>query len=192
MTGLHRSRTRPQAPTGRALADIAPDIRSFTLALLVLLLSALIWAGPASARNALLDEIECLALNIYFEARGEPDLGKRAVGHVVLNRVADERFPGSVCAVVRQGGEERKLRCQFTWWCDGRSDRPEDLAAWRSSMKLARSVFWGFSEDPTAGALWYHATYVKPVWRTRLTKSARIGDHLFYAGGPTPIRAAAN
>jgi hypothetical protein len=27
-------------------------------------------------------EIECLALNIYFEARGEPEMGQLAVGHV--------------------------------------------------------------------------------------------------------------
>tara|TARA_R110002051_G_scaffold226325_2_gene289031 strand:+ start:284 stop:526 length:243 start_codon:yes stop_codon:yes gene_type:complete len=34
-------------------------------------------------------DLHCLAQNIYFEARGEPMIGKVAVGHVVLNRAAD-------------------------------------------------------------------------------------------------------
>ncbi len=41
-------------------------------------------------------------------------------------------------------------------------------------------MFWGYSEDPTGGALWYHADYVRPVWRKRLTKGPQIGRHLFY------------
>ncbi len=42
-------------------------------------------------------ELECLALTIYFEARGEPDEGKLAVGHVVMNRVQPALFPRRVC-----------------------------------------------------------------------------------------------
>ena len=64
------------------------------------------------------DEISCLALNIYFEARNEPNEGKLAVSHVVMNRVMSSRFPGTVCKVIQQGGEIRRYRCQFSWWCD--------------------------------------------------------------------------
>lgn len=155
------------------------------LGALVTLAVALAWASSARANTEMRKEIQCLALNIYHEARGEPELGRQAVGHVVLNRVADARFPGSVCDVVQQGGEERRLRCQFTWWCDGRSDKPEDLQAWERSKAMARSVFWGFLDDPTDGSLWYHANYVKPAWRKRLVKAARIGSHLFYNGAPS-------
>ncbi len=129
----------------------------------------------------ILSEVQCLALNIYFEARSESDAGKRAVGHVVMNRVADPRFPGWVCEVVRQGGEWPRNRCQFSWWCDGRSDQPRDRASWQRSQDVAYQVYWGYSQDPTDGALWYHADYVKPAWRKLMGKGAEIGRHIFYS-----------
>ena len=129
-------------------------------------------------------EIECLALNIYFEARGEPEAGQLAVGHVVMNRVASARFPGTVCGVIQQGGELRRYRCQFSWWCDGRSDKPRNKRLWEKSAELALSVYWGRSEDPTEGALWYHADYVKPYWRKDFERGPKIGRHIFYSQAP--------
>ena len=127
------------------------------------------------------DEIRCLALNIYFEARGESETGRLAVGHVVMNRVLSVRFPETVCDVVRQGGELRRYRCQFSWWCDGRSDKPLDKREWRKSAELALAVYWGRTEDPTAGALWYHADYVNPSWRHDFVRGPKIGRHIFYS-----------
>ena len=126
------------------------------------------------------DELACLALNIYFEARGEPDEGKLAVGHVVMNRVLSGRFPATVCEVVQQGGEVRRYRCQFTWWCDGRSDKPRSAADWQRSSEVALAIYWGQSEDPTDGALWYHADYVSPAWRNDFVRGTKIGRHIFY------------
>ena len=119
-------------------------------------------------------------MNIYHEARGEPDAGKEAVGHVVLNRAADPRFPGQICDVVRQGGELPRCRCQFSWWCDGRSDAPRNVAAWQQARQVAGKVFEGGSRDPTAGALWYHADYVDPSWGRKLKRGPTIGRHVFY------------
>ena len=65
-----------------------------------------------NARDAAL---QCLALNVYWEARSEPMQGQLAVAAVTLNRVNDPRFPDDICDVVRQGGEVRKHRCQFSW-----------------------------------------------------------------------------
>jgi len=126
-------------------------------------------------------EIECLALNIYFEARGEPEVGQLAVGHVVMNRVSSKRFPGTVCEVVQQGGALRRYRCQFSWWCDGRSDTPGNKRLWEKSAELALNVYWGRSADPTEGALWYHADYVKPYWRKKFERGPKIGRHIFYS-----------
>lgn len=134
----------------------------------------------AAAAIDVQSEVECLALNIYFEARGEPDPGKRAVAHVVMNRVASPLFPNWVCAVVRQGGEARRNRCQFSWWCDGRSDRPRDARAWKRARAIAASVYWGYSTDPTGGALWYHARNVRPKWRVAYERGPTIGRHTFY------------
>ena len=126
------------------------------------------------------EEVKCLALTIYFESRGEPEAGKIAVGHVVMNRVNNPRFPGQVCKVVKQGGEWRRYRCQFSWWCDGRSDKPKDHRAWGLSKELANTIYAGMSEDPTDGALWYHADYVKPYWRNVFARGPKIGRHIFY------------
>lgn len=130
-------------------------------------------------------DLRCLALNIYHEARSEPEAGQIAVALVTLNRVASSRFPGSICAVVKQGGSKKRHRCQFSWWCDGRSDRPTDQGAWRRAMEVARRVLEDAVPDPTRGALYYHASYVKPSWSRAYNRTARIGRHLFYR--PTKI-----
>lgn len=148
--------------------------------LLLLVLPGMLVAWQASAETGIRKEIQCLALNIYFEARSEPEAGKYAVGHVVLNRVADPRYPDSICEVVQEGGQETLHRCQFSWWCDGESDLPTEAAAWQQSKMIANYVYWGFSKDPTFGALWYHADYVRPSWRRALLRGPEIGRHIFY------------
>ncbi|MEJ2609733.1 MAG: cell wall hydrolase, partial [Candidatus Thiodiazotropha sp.] len=126
------------------------------------------------------------ALNIYFEARSETIEGQNAVGYVVLNRVADNAFPDSICEVVKQGGEERRNQCQFSWWCDGRSDVPVNRRAWLESVERAYDLLAGDVSDPTKGALWYHAEYVTPKWSKALTMVTKIGQHLFYQDGKRP------
>jgi len=160
-------------------------------------LDDLILEGPVKeARLAhgeqLPDDLHCLAQNIYFEARSEPKAGKLAVAHVVLNRVDSGRFPSSVCNVVRQGGEMVRHRCQFSWWCDGKSDQPRDRRAWRESVGLAKLVLGGRTDDPTAGALWYHADYVSPNWRHTFLQGPTIGRHIFYSVKPTSKVASRN
>ncbi|MES9946293.1 MAG: cell wall hydrolase [Candidatus Thiodiazotropha sp.] len=135
------------------------------------------------------EEIACLAQNIYFEARSESEQGQLAVGHVVMNRVAHKRYPDSVCAVVKQGGERRRHRCQFSWWCDGRSDQPMNQKAWQQSLQLARTILAGDTKDPTDGALWYHADYVNPEWSSILVLGKKIGQHLFYLSKKQPVFA---
>ena len=162
--------------------------RLLTAGLLALGVGGAALAGNTNSdTGSIRADMRCLALNIYFEARGEPDRGKIAVGHVVMNRVEADRFPDTICAVVKQGGEDTRHMCQFSWWCDGRSDTPRDADAWRHSKALAHQVFWGLAEDPTLGALWYHAKYVSPPWRTRFIRVTEIGEHVFYL----PVRKLA-
>jgi len=171
--GCAHAGDRP-APADMALADVSTGV------------PAAVQRQPdpsprqSDAQAAHAAEIHCLALNIYFEARGEPDSGQRAVGHVVMNRAAHPRFPSSVCGVVRQGGEKRRHRCQFSWWCDGRSDRPSDQAAWQEALRLAKAIYAGELPDITGGAMWYHADYVSPYWSKVLPKGDKIGQHIFY------------
>lgn len=122
----------------------------------------------------------CLALNVYHEARSEPLQGQAAVAHVVLNRVASSRWPDDVCSVVHQGYEKGKFRCQFTWYCDGKSDEPVEILAWSKSMLVANQVLTGMVPDVTYGATHYHARYVNPYWSASLSKTVTYGSHLFY------------
>ena len=168
--------------------------RSFSRPLRALaFLGVLLISLPAEAepRIDLIEEIGCLSLNIYFEARGEPDLGKAAVAHVVLNRVVDKRFPTTVCDVVRQGGEQKLHRCQFSWWCDGRSDKPRNVQSWKQAKAVAQQVYWGFAPDPTAGALWYHADSVSPSWGKVFNRGPKIGQHIFYKDDVLPPQLTA-
>lgn len=159
-----------------------PKRRAALLGAAVALGGWLAAAAPAAATGGVdvKGELECLALTIYFEARGESDEGKLAVGHVVMNRAQHPLFPRGVCEVVRQGGDKLRNHCQFSWWCDGRSDRPRDHQAWTKSRALAGSIYWDYSRDPTGGALWYHADYARPSWRRGLAPGPKIGRHLFY------------
>ncbi len=126
------------------------------------------------------EALRCLALNIYWEARSEPLDGQIAVAAVTLNRVRDARFPNEVCDVVYQGGETRRHRCQFSWWCDGKKDEPLEAAAWQRANVLARLAKADVLSDPTDGALWYHADYVDPFWAHSKEKLTKIGRHIFY------------
>ena len=148
----------------------------------LIVLGALLYAGEVQGQDNnkdRFDDMYCLAKNIYFESRNQPDIGKIAVAQVVMNRVNSERFPDSVCGVVQQGGE-RRHRCQFSWYCDGKSDEPTDMDSWDHSVYVSLLVYGGQIGDITDGAMWYHADYVKPSWSYNLTKTIRINDHIFY------------
>ncbi len=132
--------------------------------------------------------LECLAMNVYHEARSEPVKGQVAVASVTLNRVKSGKFPGSVCEVVKQG---TRRSCQFSWWCDGKKDAPSDEEAWENARRIALRALMGLAEDPTKGALYYHATHVKPSWSRALERTTRIGQHLFYKpSGSDEVRLA--
>ncbi|MEW5726799.1 MAG: cell wall hydrolase [Pseudomonadota bacterium] len=122
-------------------------------------------------------ELECLAANVYFEARGEPQAGRAAVAHVTLNRVGAESFPDTVCGVVRQGGPLGP--CQFEWYCDGKPDIPTEPEAWLDALVVAYRALTG-SEDPTGGALYFHHVSLNPSWAAARDDARVIGRHVFF------------
>jgi spore germination cell wall hydrolase CwlJ-like protein len=126
------------------------------------------------------DPLTCLFIAIYFEARGEPELGQAAVAHVILNRVASERYPDDICSVVKQTHRPGTKLCQFSFWCDGKSDVPRDSMAYMQVMLVGLAVLDGDIPDPTDGATHYHATSVRPAWGKELERGPLIGQHQFY------------
>jgi len=144
-------------------------------------LAAVWWLSlpdPAAAAESRQEAARCLALALYWEAKTEGPEGMRAVASVVLNRVAHPEFPDSVCAVVRQGGEQPP--CQFSWWCDGKSDRPTEPGAWALAQRLARAMLSAPPRDATRGALFFHNTSVSTPWVRRRERTVQIGRHVFY------------
>ena len=145
-----------------------------------LVLALLLLPLSAKADNV---EIACLALNIYHEARSEPLEGQRAVAAVTLNRVQHSRFPNTVCEVVKQAryknGRLVKHQCQFSWWCDGKSDKPKEKETFYRIWRLAEQMYETY-RDNTGGALFYHADYVNPWWAQHKSKTTKIGRHVFY------------
>jgi hypothetical protein len=126
------------------------------------------------------EDMRCLALAIYWEGKGEPRTGQVAVAHVVLNRLADARFPKTICGVVQEGGNAPRGRCQFHFWCDGKSDTPTHAAQWAMAQEIAAAETKPGVTDPTGGALFFHHRGVKPGWSRTRIRSASIGDHFFY------------
>lgn len=140
-----------------------------------------------------LSEQKCLADNIYWEARNQSTRGMMAVGFVVRNRVNDKRFPHSYCEVVKQGPDRPswsdetvrvplRNRCQFSWFCDGLSDKipSYDKAVYDMSRMIAFKIYNNELVDFTDGATHYHADYVRPEWASTKTKTMQIDEHIFY------------
>ena len=139
-------------------------------------------------------EVECLALNIYYEARSESLAGQYSVADVTLNRVQSQRYPSTICGVVKQAvlstwGLERGLEipkknmCQFSWYCDGLSDTPLETYSWLRAINIAQNiVYYRKYRGITEGSTHYHANYVTPRWSSHesMRLIGRIGDHIFY------------
>ena len=131
------------------------------------------------ARN---QELNCLARNVYYEARGEPVAGQYAVAEVTMNRKASARYPQSVCAVVYQKNWDaiRKRYVGAFSWTEF-SALPEPRGAdWERAWKVAQDVYDGRHAPDVEGAMYFHATYMKPVWANEKKLVARIGGLAFY------------
>ncbi|OYX17967.1 MAG: hypothetical protein B7Z04_13485 [Rhodobacterales bacterium 32-66-9] len=135
---------------------------------------AWLMAQPAPKGDA---EWQCLTEALYFEARGESLDGQIGVAEVILNRVDSPLYPRSVCGVVKQRGGGG---CQFSYVCDGRSDRMRDKVSADRAGRIARAMLDGAPRLLTGGATYFHARGVRPSWSKRFPMTAAIGAHLFY------------
>lgn len=166
----------------------------FTTTILVSTLIALMSPSLEAGNNV--EQIECLANNVYFEARGEDIVGKRAVAHVTLNRMMSKNYPDTICEVVWQTNRHRTTKRkvpQFSWTLDGRSDKvflyrkngtkhEANFQAYKDAMYEAYYAIIGVSLDPTKEATNYYAhEKVTPKWAKSelLQVTVIIGGHTF-------------
>lgn len=127
-------------------------------------------------------ELQCLAENIYFEARGEPLEGQYAVAEVTLNRTMAPNFPHTICAVVHEAHWDptrHRMVADFSWTEFGDLSR-SDGAAWKQAMSVATAAYDDLHAPVAPGALFYHAKTVRPGWARARKPVATIGNHIFY------------
>lgn len=127
-------------------------------------------------------DIKCLSLNIFHEARSESSAGQRAVASVTLNRVASKRYPNNICDVVYQKRWDKirkRYVSQFSWT---EFDEPPKLKskAWYRAWNVAEEAYKEKDKEKLKGALFYHANYIKPSWARKKKPIAKIGQHIFY------------
>jgi spore germination cell wall hydrolase CwlJ-like protein len=121
-----------------------------------------------------------MAINIYYEARNQPQIGKIAVGLVTLNRKKQDNKP-TIHAVVT---EPR----QFSWYNPylktAKIKMPNDSEIWRECLRIAEYILRLDENDAMIllfeGVTHFHTTKVHPPWRRSMTKVVQIEDHIFY------------
>ena len=125
----------------------------------------------------------CLATNIYHEARGEPIMGQYAVALVTLNRAKKE--PSRICDTVFKPKQfswtNRFVKKVGTSWQLAERLRPVDADAWMKASKIAKVTLAGRMSDFTRGATFYHADTVNPKWNKSVKLTRSVGRHLFYS-----------
>jgi N-acetylmuramoyl-L-alanine amidase len=127
--------------------------------------------SSAQVHGHTVEDVLCLAQNVYHEARGESVTGQRAVAHVTLNRVVDPRWPDTICDVVYQSR-------QFSW--TRRNPSVTEPAAFENALMVAVNALHGVSDDPTDGASHFFAhRSVTPRWSRSFETVAVIGEHTF-------------
>ena len=116
----------------------------------------------------------CLTQALYYEARGEGEMGQLAVADVILQRQRSKYHPNTICGVVYQP-------YQFSFVSDGSMLREIDIEAWNKADDLSGRIFNGkVSTGLTGRALFYHAKHVRPDWANAMIKTTEIGNHIFY------------
>jgi N-acetylmuramoyl-L-alanine amidase len=126
--------------------------------------------------------LDCLARNIYHEARGEPLAGQYAVAEVTMNRKASRHFPRTICEVVYQQNWDpiRKRKVGAFSWTEFKVLPEPAGEEWQRAWQVAEAVYYGKEPPKLRGALFYHANYIKPDWAKEKRQVAKIGRHIFY------------
>jgi N-acetylmuramoyl-L-alanine amidase len=119
----------------------------------------------------------CLALNVFYEARGTTVIDREAVAAVALNRAEKEHR--SVCKVI----EEPR---QFSWTAHHsltvpKIKNPLEKKAWSTAITTARRVMYSRrSRRVFANVMYYHTRYVHPRWSNHYRVAFATNAHIYY------------
>lgn len=126
-------------------------------------------------KNKNLSSLDCLALNLYFESRGESDIANVTIMAVVFNRVADKRYPNDYCDVVFQ-------HKQFSWTSNLREVK--DIKRYKSLYSIVENsiIHKAFISSINEGVTHYHSVKIKPYWikDKNIKYINQVDNHKFY------------
>ena len=136
----------------------------------------------------MITELMCLATAVFFEAGNQEVDGKYAVAEVIMNRKDSRHYPDTICGVVKDDRGPKAYDCQFSFWCDGKTDEPSKLtgygeaAKWAEAQEVAKVSLAGNSPMHMPDVVLYHADYTTPYWAKSYVMHGKIGSHVFYTG----------
>lgn len=132
-------------------------------------------------KNVELKQIHCMAENIFYEARKEPQAGQAAVARVVVNRVK-HGFANTPCKVIHQvtTSNTGSKVCQFSWVCEGKTKPNQNDPSYVKALQISYQVlvFDAYKDVVPKSTLFFHNLSVSPNWKH--DKAKRIGNHIFY------------
>lgn len=126
-------------------------------------------------------QMKCLREALWFEARGEPEIGIRAVAAVIKNRVESKRFPSTYCKVINQ-------RKQFSYVherkAQGKDFKIRPRKTEQNALVLIDKIVEEVQNKTFAApvpkqVLWYHALRVNPKWSGQKKTAMIAGQHVF-------------
>jgi spore germination cell wall hydrolase CwlJ-like protein len=115
-------------------------------------------------------QLECLALNMYHEARGEGTHGMLLVGNTTINRVLSKRFPNTICKVVYQ-------KSQFSWTKD--SPSVKEKGVYKKVVELAKQLVYRDTDHSYGSVYFYNYNVVTPAWAKHKQQTVVYGNHRF-------------
>lgn len=146
-------------------------------------------AGPAARIKVTPQQRKDMIQTVLGEAGDEPQKGKEAVAHVIINRALENKpdFGGSdVSSVI-------KKPYQFEPWntAAGRAKMagyPETSKDYKDAAKAVDDAIAG-KKDPTGGSTFFYSPVgqaslgrAKPNWASKDRFATKIGGHEFYYG----------
>lgn len=137
----------------------------------VLVVGLLILSNPSHSVS-LTPDLNCLALNVYREARGQEFMIQLSVAHVTLNRWKIDPIKNNVCRVVYAPK-------QFSWTKHKGWDGKVNYKEWEFSREIAIIAITDPDSDPTNGSLFFHSS-TRPRWAQSMIEQLKIGNYTFY------------
>lgn len=132
---------------------------------------AMLFSTPAFSSNYSSRDVECMAKNIYFEARGEGLEGMLMVAEVTINRSENEKFPSTICGVVNERG-------QFGWVAKnpGIANRQQ----YQEIYNLSERILNGQQTMRNTSALYFKRTGSRSSFHNSRPHVVTVGNHEFY------------